>query len=59
MPEYRAYTIGLKGHIIGSEPLVCPDDADAIERANRLIDGHDVELWSGPRFIIRLERKPK
>jgi hypothetical protein len=47
--------IGDDGHFIGYEPLVCPDDADAIEKAKRLRDGHDLELWSGPRFIIRLE----
>jgi hypothetical protein len=59
MPDYRAYVVGHDGHFIGYEPLVCPDDADAIEKAKRLVDGHDVELWSGPRFIIHLECKPK
>jgi hypothetical protein len=38
VPEYRAYTVGYDGHFIGYEPLVCPDDANAIERANRLVD---------------------
>jgi hypothetical protein len=41
------------------EPFVCPDDTDAIERAKRLVDDHDVELWSGARLIIRLETKLK
>jgi hypothetical protein len=27
--------------------------------ARQLVDGHDIELWSGERFIIRLQRKPK
>ena len=59
MPEYRAYTVGVDGHFIGFEPIVCADDAAAVEKAKRLVDGHDVELWSGPRLIIRLERKPR
>jgi hypothetical protein len=59
MTEYRAYTVGHDGHFIGFKPLVCADDSEAIERANRLVDGYDIELWSGERFIIRLEPKKK
>jgi hypothetical protein len=58
MAEYRAYTVGLDGHFSGYEPIVCADDAQAIAKAKRLVDGHDIELWSGARFVIRLERKP-
>jgi hypothetical protein len=57
--EYRAYTVGRDGHFIGSEPLICDDDAEAIERAKRLVDGHDVELWSGVRLVIRLNHEQK
>jgi hypothetical protein len=53
--EYRAYTVGHDGHFIGFEPLICVDDAEAIEKAKRLVDGHDIELWSGVRIVIRLE----
>jgi hypothetical protein len=59
MPDYRAYTIGRDGHFIASEPLVYADDSQAIEKAKRLVDGHDVELWSGDRFVMRLLHKPK
>jgi hypothetical protein len=60
VPEYRAYIVGDDSHLIGYEPLVCPDDFDAIDKAKRLIDGHDIEIWSGPQFIVRLEcNKPK
>jgi hypothetical protein len=59
MPEYRAYQVGLDGHFVGFEPLVCTDDDQATERARRLVDGHDVELWSGPRFVTRLNRDGK
>jgi hypothetical protein len=59
MAEYRAYTVGSDGHFVGSLALICADDAEAIERAKRFVDGHDIKLWSGDRFIIRLVPKPK
>jgi hypothetical protein len=54
MPDYRAFTIGRDGHFIGFEPLVCRDDGEAIEKASRLVGTCDVELWCGPRLVIRL-----
>jgi hypothetical protein len=59
MGEYRAYTVGIDGHFIGFEPLICHDDAEAIEKAKRLVDGHDVELWNGDRLVTRISHKPK
>ena len=59
MAEYRAYTVGDDGHFVDYRPIACCDDAEAIAQAKRLIDGHDVELWSGPRFVIKLECKPE
>jgi hypothetical protein len=58
MADYRAYRVGIDGHFIGYEPLVCRDDDEAVAKARKqLVDGHDIELWSGPRFVIRLTRK--
>ncbi len=54
MAYYRAYTVGLNGHFIGYEPLVCTDDYEAIERTKLLVDGSDIELWHGGRFVKRL-----
>jgi hypothetical protein len=51
-------TVGHDGHFIGVEPLICADDSEATGRAKRLVDGHDVELWSGTRLVIRLKYKP-
>ena len=51
--EYRAYVVGHDGHFIRFESLICADDSEAI--AKRLVTDHDVELWSGKRFVIRLE----
>ena len=59
MTDYRAYSVGTDGHFIGDEPIICEDDSEAIEMAKRLVDGHDIELWSGPRLIVRFERRPK
>jgi hypothetical protein len=55
MADYRAYTLGLDGHFVGFEPLVCTDDAEAIKKAKLLVVDRSIELWSGPRFVIRLE----
>jgi hypothetical protein len=59
MAEYRAFFVGNGGHFAGFEPLVCADDAEAIEKAERLVDGHDVELWSGPRLVARISHPKK
>jgi hypothetical protein len=39
--------------------LNCADDAEAIAKAKPLVDGHDVELWSGERLVTRLEANTK
>jgi hypothetical protein len=59
MLDYRAYRVGVDGHFVGFEPMICADDAEAIEEAKRLVDGHDVELWSGERHVIRISHEPK
>ena len=55
MAEYRAYVVGHDGHFIRFESLICADDAEAIAKATRPVDVHDVELWSGERFVARLK----
>jgi hypothetical protein len=37
MAEYRIYAIGRDGHFVGFRPLVCDDDAEAMEKAKRLL----------------------
>jgi hypothetical protein len=56
MPEYRAYVVGDDNHFVGFEPMICRDDAEAIIKARLLVDGHDIELWSGDRLVTRLSR---
>ena len=36
-----------------------PVDADAVVWAKQLLDGNDIELWSGDRFVSRLNHKPE
>jgi hypothetical protein len=55
--EYRVYVVGSDGHFIGSSELVCDDDAQAIEQAEQLLDGHDLQIWNGPRYVQRLKHK--
>jgi hypothetical protein len=60
MAEYRAYVVGGDGHFVSFEGFACRDDAEAVAKAQRLVDGHDIELWSGTRFVIRLvQQSPK
>jgi hypothetical protein len=54
MQNYRAYTVGKDGHIASAEEFTCADDPEAFEAAKRLVNGHEVELWSGTRFVIKL-----
>ncbi len=37
--------------------MACADGAEAIDKAKRLVEDHDIELWRGDRFVIRLIRK--
>jgi len=56
MLSYRAYPVS-KNHQIAAGPSVvitCENDQDGIRKAQQLVDDYDLELWDGPRFIIRL-----
>ena len=56
MPSYRAYPVS-KNHQVAAGPSVaitCENEQDGIQKAQQLVDGCDLELWDGPRFIIRL-----
>jgi hypothetical protein len=57
--DYRVYTVGIDGHFVGYEPLICDNDDDAIAKASSLMDGRDIELWDGPRLVVRLKPKQK
>jgi hypothetical protein len=55
MPEYRAYQIK-NNHVAGAPIIItCDGDREAIQQAKKLMDGHDIELWDGPRFVIGIK----
>jgi hypothetical protein len=56
--NYRAYVIGYDGHIASFRAFACDSD-DATVWAKQLVDGHDIELWSGDRFVILLQSPSK
>jgi hypothetical protein len=45
MADYRAYLIDSDGHFYDVVPLICADDAEAVQRAKQLVIDRDVELW--------------
>ena len=59
MNEYRAYTVGSDGHFTASRAFTCADDGDAIAWARQLVDGYNIELWSGDRFVVKLDPQEK
>jgi hypothetical protein len=42
---------GQEGHIKSFVALNCREDGGAIEEAQQLLDGQDIELWSGDRKV--------
>ena len=54
VPNYRAYFVGADGHYAGSREIKVSSDAAAITSAKKMLDGKDIEIWSGLRKIIRL-----
>jgi hypothetical protein len=56
MREYLAYIVSEENCISApAELITCDGDEEAIQRALPLVNGHDVELWDGPRFVTRLK----
>ncbi len=57
MPDYRAYIIGPDGHFVASETISAPDDAAAIEAANKFVGEDGVEVWLLDRKVAVLPAK--
>ncbi|MBR0948595.1 hypothetical protein [Bradyrhizobium liaoningense] len=55
MQEYRAYLMGLDGHIELRIQLICEDETEAKKRAKVLADGYDVELWLQDRKVAEFK----
>jgi hypothetical protein len=59
MRGYRAYLLDKTGHVVKAVELACPDDAAAVNSAQQLVDGHDVEVWELARKVALLKHKPE
>lgn len=55
MAEYRAYAVGMDGHIYSYKALVCDNDQQAIDRAKAAFEACTIEVWSGERFVFKQE----
>lgn len=53
--EYRAYVVGPDGHFIDLHAFIAASDEVAFEHVRQLIDGNDVKLWNGARFVAKLK----
>ena len=59
MNHYRVYAVRFDGNFDGYKSLNCANDDDAIFAAGSLASSSEIELWTGERFVTRMERKPK
>ncbi|TPQ34764.1 hypothetical protein C2U70_16470 [Bradyrhizobium guangdongense] len=51
MKEYRAFLLGQDGHIFDAAGFEASDDEDALQKAQSLVDGCDVEIWQLARKV--------
>jgi hypothetical protein len=55
MPQYRIYLVDKFGHVIAPpEVLHCDTDEEIIQKAKSMMDGHDIEVWNGPRVVAKI-----
>lgn len=54
--EYRAYPVGLDGHLQAPTEIVAASDELAIHQVKQLLNGLPIELWQGPRMVGWFDR---
>ena len=57
MTGYRLYGLDGTNKVASAEWIDADDDEAAIAAAEKLMDGHDCELWAGRRLVARLSRR--
>jgi hypothetical protein len=58
--DYGIYRLSVDNNIFGRPEVVdCDSDQEVIARAKARLDGLDVEVWDGPRIVIRLKSTDK
>jgi hypothetical protein len=56
MRDYRIYTLTANNSIIGVPAiLACKDDIEAVNRAQNLLNGLDLEVWDAARRVTRIK----
>jgi hypothetical protein len=56
MATYRIYNLTRDDHITGAQEVIEYDsDQEVIAHAKAKLDGLDLEVWDGPRVVIRLK----
>jgi hypothetical protein len=56
MPDYRIYKLSPENRIVGvPETVEYESDQEVIAHTKEKLDGLDVEVWDGPRVVIRLK----
>jgi hypothetical protein len=51
MQQYRAFQLDWNGRVVGRIDLICADDEDAKQQAQRLLYDRDLELWQLDRKV--------
>jgi hypothetical protein len=60
MPHYSIYRLSIDNQIFGRPEVVdCDSDQEVIARVKARLDGLNVEVWEGPRIVIRLKPTDK
>jgi hypothetical protein len=55
VPAYRLYKLRDADQIAGPAVVIeCDSDAEVIAKAKAMLDGLDIEVWDGPRVVVRL-----
>ncbi len=55
MIDYRAYVVGKDGHFQDFKVVEAENDEEAVAKAQKLVDGHDLEVWYLDRKITVLK----
>jgi hypothetical protein len=60
VPAYRLYRLKDGDRIVGPATMVeCNSDSEVIAKAKAMLDGLDIEVWDGPRVVVRLPAHTK
>jgi len=57
--EYRAFFLSQDGHVFKAEGFEASGDGEATQKAQRLVDGHDVEVWQLARKVGSIKSMAK